>query len=67
YNKLATSQHPLHPKLDYAEVGSYSLLGEFSLLKHSQYEVLEKLWALPDNHGMMMKYYKLWQSQEEII
>ncbi|KAI6029249.1 hypothetical protein PISMIDRAFT_118796 [Pisolithus microcarpus 441] len=47
------------PKLDYAEVISYSLLGEFSLLKHSCYEVLEKPWALPDNHEMMKKYYKL--------
>ncbi|KAI6131153.1 hypothetical protein EDD16DRAFT_1469868, partial [Pisolithus croceorrhizus] len=54
------------PKLDYAEVIGYSLLGEFSLLKHSHYEILEKLWALPDNREMMMKYYKLQRSQEEI-
>ncbi|KIK11656.1 hypothetical protein PISMIDRAFT_19361 [Pisolithus microcarpus 441] len=49
YNKLAPRQRPLRPKLDYAEVIGYSLLGEFSLLKHSRYEVLEKPWALPDN------------------
>ncbi|KAI6018922.1 hypothetical protein BKA83DRAFT_4495684 [Pisolithus microcarpus] len=66
YNKLAPRQRPLRPKLDYAEVIGYSLLGEFSLLKHSCYEVLEKLWALPDNREMMMKYYKLQRSQEEI-
>ncbi|KAI6143864.1 hypothetical protein EDD17DRAFT_1515474 [Pisolithus thermaeus] len=66
YNKLAPHQHPPCPKLDYAEVISYSLLGEFSLLKHSHYEILEKPWALPDNCEMMMKYYKLQRSQEEI-
>ncbi|KIK29885.1 hypothetical protein PISMIDRAFT_6620 [Pisolithus microcarpus 441] len=66
YNKLAPRQRPPHPKLDYAEVIGYSLLGEFSLLKHSRYEVLEKPWALPDNREMMMKYYKLQRSQEEI-
>ncbi|KAI6013588.1 hypothetical protein BKA83DRAFT_4499963 [Pisolithus microcarpus] len=55
YNKLAPRQRPLRPKLDYAEVIGYSLLGEFSLLKHSRYEVLEKPWALPDNCEMMMK------------
>ncbi|KIK12282.1 hypothetical protein PISMIDRAFT_18846 [Pisolithus microcarpus 441] len=66
YNKLAPRQRPLCPKLDYAEVIGYSLLGEFSLLKHSCYEVLEKPWALPDNREMMMKYYKLQRSQEEI-
>ncbi|KAI6032180.1 hypothetical protein BKA83DRAFT_4045763, partial [Pisolithus microcarpus] len=67
YNKLAPHQCPPRPKLDYAEVIGYSLLGEFSLLKHSRYEVLEKPWALPDNREMMMKYYKLRRSQEEII
>ncbi|KAI6095765.1 hypothetical protein F5141DRAFT_1068074 [Pisolithus sp. B1] len=41
--------------LDYAEVVRYSLLGEFSLLKHSHYKILEKLWALPDNCEMMVK------------
>ncbi|KIK11657.1 hypothetical protein PISMIDRAFT_19362, partial [Pisolithus microcarpus 441] len=66
YNKLAPHQRPPCPKLDYAEVIGYSLLGEFSLLKHSRYEVLEKPWALPDNREMM-KYYKLQRSQEEII
>ncbi|KAI5998436.1 hypothetical protein EDC04DRAFT_2612450 [Pisolithus marmoratus] len=60
YNRLAPHQHLPHPRLDYADVIGYSLLGEFSLLKHSHYEVLEKLWALPDNHEMMTKYYKLW-------
>ncbi|KAI6022985.1 hypothetical protein BKA83DRAFT_4627227 [Pisolithus microcarpus] len=65
--KTAPRQRPPRPKLDYAEVISYSLLGEFSLLKHSRYEVLEKPWALPDNREMMMKYYKLRRSQEEII
>ncbi|KAI6145668.1 hypothetical protein EDD17DRAFT_1767881 [Pisolithus thermaeus] len=66
YNKLAPRQCPPRPKLDYAEVIGYSLLGEFSLLKHSHYEILEKPWALPDNREMMMKYYKLQRSQEEI-
>ncbi|KAI5982393.1 hypothetical protein EDD15DRAFT_2173689 [Pisolithus albus] len=60
YNKLAPRQRPLHPKLDYAEVIGYSLLGEFSLLKHSCYKVLEKPWALPDN-------CEIWRLQEEII
>ncbi|KAI5992332.1 hypothetical protein EDC04DRAFT_2587029 [Pisolithus marmoratus] len=59
YSRLAPHQCPPCPRLDYADVISYSLLGEFSLLKHSHYKVLEKLWALPDNHEMMMKYYKL--------
>ncbi|KAI5989491.1 hypothetical protein EDD15DRAFT_2370522 [Pisolithus albus] len=66
YNKLAPRQRPPRPKLDYAEVIGYSVLGEFSLLKHSRYEVLEKPWALPDNREMMMKYFKLQRSQEEI-
>ncbi|KIK11936.1 hypothetical protein PISMIDRAFT_121810 [Pisolithus microcarpus 441] len=66
YNKLAPHQRPPRPKLDYAEVIGYSLLGKFSLLKHSRYKVLEKPWALPDNREMMMKYYKLQRSQEEI-
>ncbi|KAI6004580.1 hypothetical protein EDC04DRAFT_2871794 [Pisolithus marmoratus] len=59
YNRLAPHQRLPCPRLDYADVIGYSLLGEFSLLKHSCYEVLEKLWALLDNCEMMTKYYKL--------
>ncbi|KAF9236938.1 hypothetical protein BU15DRAFT_22291, partial [Melanogaster broomeanus] len=60
YNKLP------HPKLDYMEVISYMTLGEFALLKHSCYNILAKLWALVKNCEMMMKYFKVLCSQEEI-
>jgi hypothetical protein len=52
--------------LDYSEVIGYSTLGEFSLLKHSRYEILEKPWTQPANRNMAMKYFKVLRSREEI-
>ncbi|KIK80155.1 hypothetical protein PAXRUDRAFT_159398 [Paxillus rubicundulus Ve08.2h10] len=65
YDKLAPSQCPLL-KLDYSEVIRYSTLGEFLLLKHSRYRILEKPWTQPANHNMAIKYFKILHSQEEI-
>ncbi|KAG6369425.1 hypothetical protein JVT61DRAFT_14862 [Boletus reticuloceps] len=42
-------------------------LGEFSLLKISRSDVLSKPWAQPANREMLIKYFKVLRSKEEII
>jgi hypothetical protein len=66
YNKLAPRQKPPRPKLEYSEVIGYSALGEFSLLKISRSDVLLKPWAQPANREMLIKYFKVLRSKEEI-
>ncbi|KAF8126588.1 hypothetical protein EV363DRAFT_1401744 [Boletus edulis] len=66
YNKLAPRQKPPRPKLEYSEVIGYSALGEFSLLKISRSDVLSKPWAQPANREMLIKYFKVLRSKEEI-
>ncbi|KIJ65323.1 hypothetical protein HYDPIDRAFT_175258 [Hydnomerulius pinastri MD-312] len=55
YNRLAPRQQPPCPKLDYTEVIGYTTLGEFSLLKHSRFWILDKLWTVKLNREMAMK------------
>jgi len=67
YNKLAPLQRPPRPILDYSEVIGYASLGEFSLLKHSRYDILAKPWAIPENRAMATKYFRLVRAQEELV
>jgi hypothetical protein len=67
YNKLAPLQIPPQPILEYAEVVGYAALGEFMLLKHSRHDLLTKPWAIPENHEMAAKFFKLLRSHEEIM
>jgi hypothetical protein len=66
YNTMAPLQHPPCPTLDYAEVASYSLLGDFELLKHSQMEILRKPWSVPANREVAAKYFKILGAHTEI-
>ncbi|KAF8592627.1 hypothetical protein K439DRAFT_1643685 [Ramaria rubella] len=66
YNKLAPLQEPAHLPLDYAELASYPLLGEFELLKASHSSLLGKSWAVPTHREVAMMYFKVVQAREEI-
>ncbi|KAG2067454.1 hypothetical protein BDR04DRAFT_1129600 [Suillus decipiens] len=65
--KLAPSQNPPHPVLDYSKIVRYASLGEFSVLKYSCHNILTKPWTVSANHEMAAKYFKLVQSHEEIV
>jgi hypothetical protein len=67
YNKLAVSQNPRRPTLQYSKVISYAVLGEFDLLKHSRHEILTKPWTNPTHREMAVKHFKVLRAREEII
>lgn len=66
YNKLAISQNPQHPTLQYSEVMSYAALGEFEILKCSCHDILAKPWSNGIHREMTNKYFKIIRAQEEI-
>ncbi|KAG2032361.1 hypothetical protein BDR03DRAFT_936026 [Suillus americanus] len=66
YNKLAVSQNPQRPMLQYSEVMSYAALGEFEILKCSRYDILAKPWSNGTHREMANKYFKIIRAQEEI-
>jgi hypothetical protein len=49
YNDLAAHQKQPRPKLTYSEVVDYCTFSEFEILKHSEYDVLSKDWAILAN------------------
>jgi len=59
-------QSPPQPVLQYNEVLSYATLGDFDLLKHSQHDVLARLWSNTMHRQMAVKYFKLLRAHEEI-
>ncbi|KAG2121551.1 hypothetical protein BD769DRAFT_1390113 [Suillus cothurnatus] len=59
YNKLAVSQNPQRPTLQYSEVMSYAALGEFEILKCSHYDILAKPWSNGTHREMANKYFKI--------
>ncbi|KAF8586863.1 hypothetical protein K439DRAFT_1290317, partial [Ramaria rubella] len=67
YNALTPLQTPLCPILEYSVIAAYSWLGEFDLLKESQYEVLDRPWAIPAHHEMVTKYYKIIRAHKELL
>ncbi len=67
YNKLAVKQKPKRPTLDYSEVASWCLIGEFELLKDSRYGVLQQPWSLPVNREIMTKYFKTVCAHTELV
>ena len=58
YNKLAPKQNPPRPTLEYTEIASYGVLGEFELLKDSRYAVLDKPWSSHLHRESARKYFK---------
>jgi hypothetical protein len=66
YNELAPLQKPPRPTLEYSDVASYSLLGDFDLLKHSHTAIMKKPWSVPANREVTNKYFKVLCAQEEI-
>ncbi|KAG1771378.1 hypothetical protein EV702DRAFT_1181467 [Suillus placidus] len=66
YNKLAVSQNPRRPTLQYSEVMSYAALGEFEILKCSCHDILAKPWSNGIHCKMTNKYFKIIRAQEEI-
>ncbi|KAG1812026.1 hypothetical protein EV424DRAFT_1473620 [Suillus variegatus] len=66
YNKLAVSQNPQRPTLQYSEVMSYAALGEFEILKCSRYDILAKPWSNGTHREMANKYFKIIRAQKEI-
>ncbi|KAF9240488.1 hypothetical protein BU15DRAFT_74070 [Melanogaster broomeanus] len=67
YNKLAPSQTPPQPILQYNDIVSYAILAEFDLLKYSQHDVLAKPWSNPTHREMAIKYFKVIRAKEEIF
>ncbi|KAF8555520.1 hypothetical protein OG21DRAFT_1410799, partial [Imleria badia] len=68
YNRLAPhDDRNTRQKLEYTKVIGYATLGKFALLKMSCHDVLSKPWVSPANREVMMKYFKVLQSQEEIV
>jgi hypothetical protein len=63
---MAPLQDPPRPILDYAEIASYSLLGDFELLRHSRGEILKKPWSVPANREVAAKYFKIKGAQMEL-
>ncbi|KAG2127666.1 hypothetical protein DEU56DRAFT_758550 [Suillus clintonianus] len=66
YNKLALSQNPQWPTLQYSEVMSCVALGEFEILKCSCHDILAKPWSNGIHCEMSNKYFKIICAQEEI-
>ena len=52
--------------LQYSEVLSYAILGDFDLLKHSRHDVLARPWSNTMHRQMAAKYFKLLRAHEEI-
>ncbi len=67
YNKLAVKQKPKRPIVDYSEVASWCLIGEFELLKDSRYGILQQPWSLPSNRDIMTKYFKTMCARTELV
>ncbi|TFK60510.1 hypothetical protein BDN72DRAFT_730156, partial [Pluteus cervinus] len=67
YNELAPLQNPPCPELEVKTILSYSLLGEFELLKHSRTEILSKPWSVMANRETGSKYFKICRAREEIV
>ncbi|TFK61890.1 hypothetical protein BDN72DRAFT_777748 [Pluteus cervinus] len=67
YNELALLQNPPCPELEIKTILSYSLLGEFELLKHSRVDILSKPWSVMANRETASKYFKVCRAREEII
>ncbi|KAG2743397.1 hypothetical protein P692DRAFT_201841820 [Suillus brevipes Sb2] len=59
YNKLAVSQNPQCPTLQYSEVMSYAALDEFEILKRSRHDILAKPWSNGIHREMTNKYFKI--------
>ncbi|PSS06890.1 hypothetical protein PHLCEN_2v3501 [Hermanssonia centrifuga] len=66
YNKLAVKQEPPRPKLEYSDIATYCLLGEFELLKDSRYGVLTQAWSSPTNREITTKHFKVLCARAEI-
>ncbi|TFK58602.1 hypothetical protein BDN72DRAFT_873151 [Pluteus cervinus] len=65
YNQLAPLQIPPRPTVEFEDVVSYSLLGEFDLLKFSRTHILSKPWTKPTNREVAAKFFKVLQAEEE--
>jgi hypothetical protein len=66
YNALTPLQKPPRPILQYSEVASFAFLGDFTLLKHSRHDVVNKPWAVATNRDMALKYFKIVCAHSEI-
>ncbi|KAG1819542.1 uncharacterized protein BJ212DRAFT_1209329, partial [Suillus subaureus] len=66
YNKLAVSQNPQWPMLQYSKVMSYAALGKFEILKCLHYDILAKLFRNGTHCEMANKYFKIIHVQEAI-
>lgn len=66
YNTQAALLKPPRPLLTWKEVADYAFLGEFDLLRHSESNVLDHLWAQPARRAATVKYFKLQRAREEI-
>ena len=52
--------------LEYSNVASYTWLGDFDLLRHSQSDVMDRPWASCANCEVVVKHYKVLCAREEI-
>src|SRR6266850_5928715 len=66
YNALAPIQMPPCPHLEYTQVVDYCNFSKFEILKHTDHNLLSKLWATLANQQAANKYFKVEHAKEEI-
>lgn len=66
YNTQAVALDPPRPKISWKQIASYTILGEFDLLRQSSGQVQEQCWSQPAYREATVKYFRLSCANEEI-
>lgn len=66
YNEAASQLHPPRPPLEWSKVSHYSFLEEFNLLRETQQDIRNKMWAKPAICEMMRQWLRIQRVKEEI-
>ncbi len=67
YNEAATALDPPPTQLEVAQVLEYVFLGQFNLLRYSQFQVQQYLWTRPSEREATVLYFKIKCLYEEIV
>ncbi|KAF7304501.1 hypothetical protein HMN09_00852700 [Mycena chlorophos] len=66
YNTLAAQQVPPKPLINWNDISKQNFLSDFTLLRESDSQILERPWARPVNRQLMDDYFRLVRAKEEI-
>ncbi|KAG1785411.1 uncharacterized protein HD556DRAFT_1435133 [Suillus plorans] len=66
YNEAASQLHPPRPPLEWSKVSHYSFLEEFNLLRETQQDIRDKMWAKPAIRETMRQWLRIQRAKEEI-